>query len=210
MRLQLGPPPADSEFVPASEGWNKLREPGPIGLQLLAVPVMLVTVALLVPAWQACVPGVLQGLSFTIHSNSPQGAPSTPIIAAITAGIIVATAIGALIAVHEVLHALAFPTGGVRFIGVWPTRLLFYAAYHGPMSRNRFLWVMVVPFLVLTITPLALAAILRTSHALVAVTSILNGAFACGDLVGIALVASQVPANAEVRNQGWQTWWRGE
>lgn len=169
---------------------------------------MLVTVALLVPAWQACVPGVLQGLSFTVHSESSDPADSAALVAAFTLLILVATAIGMLIAIHELLHAVAFPARGTRFIGVWPTRLLFYAAYHGPMLRNRFLWVMVVPFLVLTIAPLALAAILRTSHALVAATSILNGAFACGDLVGIALVASQVPANAEVRNQGWQTWWR--
>jgi hypothetical protein len=123
-------------------------------------------------------------------------------------GILISISVLALIAVHELLHVSAFPKGGARFIGVWPSKLLFYAAYHGPLSRNRFLWVTIVPFLVLTIAPLVAAAAMRTTHGLIAVMSILNGAFSCGDLVGMALIAVQVPASAEVRNQGWETWWR--
>jgi hypothetical protein len=35
-----------------------------------------------------------------------------------------------------------------------------------------------------------------------------NALFSCGDLVGMGLVLAQVPHNAVVRNQGWNTYWR--
>lgn len=208
MRLHYGAPPADTSFVPLDEGWNKLREPGALGLQILAVPVMIGTLMALVSAWKACAPDAFEGLSFTIKSDSDGGKSTGLVVAVFTAVSLIAMGVLTLIAVHELLHVSAFPKGGTRFIGVWPSRLLFYAAFHGSLSRNRFLWVLIVPFLVLTITPLIAAAVMRTTHGLIAVVSILNGAFSCGDLLGMALIAAQVPASAEVRNQGWETWWR--
>lgn len=210
MRLHYGAPPADVSFVPMTEGWNKLREPGAIGLQLLAVPVMIVTLTALIPAWKACVPEVFEGMSIGVKSEAVGEALTGQLRGVFSIGILISISVLGLIAVHELLHVSAFPKGGARFIGVWPAKLLFYAAYHGPLSRNRFLWVTIVPFLVLTIAPLVAAAVMRTTHGLVAVLSILNGAFSCGDLVGMALIAAQVPADAQVRNQGWETWWREE
>jgi len=116
----------------------------------------------------------------------------------------------ALVSVHESLHALAMPHYGLTrqtLIGVWPTRLLFYAAHMDAMPRNRFLWVFAVPFLVLSLVPLLGCALLQVGPAAVVVVSVINGACACGDLLGIGMIAWQVPRHALVRNQGWQTWW---
>jgi hypothetical protein len=116
-----------------------------------------------------------------------------------------------LIAIHELLHAVCYP-GGLRTsqttIGVWPARLLFYATYLGPMSRNRYLWVYACPFVVLTLLPLVVAAVLRTTPVAIAAMSILNGFFACGDQTCMTLLAWQVPSAAIVRNRGWETWWK--
>jgi len=38
--------------------------------------------------------------------------------------------------------------------------------------------------------------------------AILNAAAASGDIIGFFLVLFQVPSGAQVRNQGWKTFWR--
>jgi hypothetical protein len=122
----------------------------------------------------------------------------------------VVVAIPLIIVLHELLHAICF-LGGLwttqSGIGVWPSRLLFYACYFGPMSRNRFLLVYSMPLLVLTVLPLFAAALMRMTPVALAGVSLLNGVFACGDLVCMSILAWQVPRDATVRNQGWETWW---
>lgn len=96
-------------------------------------------------------------------------------------------------------------------VGVWPSRLLFYAAYAGPLSRDRFLIVFVVPFLVLTFLPLLIAATGFLSKSMMMVAawfSIWNALFSCGDLIGIFLIWTQIPRAAIVQNQSWRTYWK--
>lgn len=118
-----------------------------------------------------------------------------------------------LIVVHELLHAVATPRWGMTpqtLIGARPSRLLFYAAYPGTLTKCRFIVVLLTPALVLTIAPLILCSAIRLDNPPLATMSIVNGACACGDLVGAVMIGSQVPQRAVVRNQGWQTWWTME
>jgi hypothetical protein len=69
----------------------------------------------------------------------------------------VALSFPALILVHELLHAVVHPGYGftdATVIGAWPSKLLFYAHYCGPLSRERFLLVFAMPTLVITGLPL--------------------------------------------------------
>lgn len=117
----------------------------------------------------------------------------------------------ALVAVHELIHAMVHPQGGKSdktVVGFWPSRLLFYAAYDGELTRNRFIAILAMPTLVLTVLPLLLAIVTRQSHWLVAWLSSMNVLFACGDVFGILLLAFQIPARTVCHNSGWRTYWR--
>jgi hypothetical protein len=121
----------------------------------------------------------------------------------------------ALIVVHELLHAVVHPGWGLSdgtILGAWPKRLLFYAHYSGPLSHNRFLCVFAMPFLIMTVLPLGLAAcglklpdLMRWA---VAWGSTLNALAAGGDYFGILLISLQVPQTAIVQNQSWRTYWK--
>jgi hypothetical protein len=141
MRLHFGPPPEDRDFQPDRDGWTKLREPDPILLQIVAAPVAVLNVVILVPAWGwlASVLAPPERLSTGAASGAAWQMEATllPLLAAVAG-------IPLLIAVHELLHAVCYPGGlgtSQTTIGVWPARLLFYATYVGPMSRNSYLWV---------------------------------------------------------------------
>lgn len=199
MRFHVGPPPETP--IPKDEPWRPIREPGPILVQILALPVALVTLFFLFLLWGLVpvsnVRGEIVGIS----------------------GLLGALGVGlAVIAFHELLHALVMPGGWWSdrvLIGFWPQRLLFYAHYDGVMSRNRFLAVLLAPFLVLSLGPIGLAWSMTAGGSISSwfltvsfAVSLFNGLASCGDLLGVMLIGAQVPRKALVRNRGWHTFWR--
>src|SRR2546422_8405255 len=128
MRFHVGPPPQSPEFTPEPGGWNKLREPGAWVMQLLALPIAALTgVLLLAAVW----------LLGTVHAPSGGGVPGI----GDSAGQVLAVFV-ALIPLHELIHVLAHPGNGLTpdsVLGVWPSRVLFYAHYMSALSRKRFL-----------------------------------------------------------------------
>ncbi|HRV93147.1 MAG TPA: DUF3267 domain-containing protein [Anaerolineae bacterium] len=189
MIIHWGAVPEDPDFHPENEGWSPIREPGPLAIQFIALPVAMVVVGLLV------------GLLALVW---PSGSVSGSIWLLLALAIL-------LIPIHEILHAVCFP-GGLpsphTIIGIWLSRILFYAHYEGVMTRTRFLVTFAMPFLVLSILPIMLVGLLRWPSLELAALSIVNGAAASGDIIGIILVGLQVPASASVRNRGWRTYWR--
>jgi len=187
--IHWGAVPEDPDFHPENEGWSPIREPGPLAIQFIALPVAMVVVGLLV------------GLLALVW---PSGSVSGSIWLLLALAIL-------LIPIHEILHAVCFP-GGLpsphTIIGIWLSRILFYAHYEGVMTRTRFLVTFAMPFLVLSILPIMLVGLLRWPSLELAALSIVNGAAASGDIIGIILVGLQVPASASVRNRGWRTYWR--
>jgi hypothetical protein len=197
MRFNLGPIP--EEFTPDGS-WRPLREPSPLVMQFFALPLGL-------------------GMAFVAgYGWHLVGMPGSIQIDARYSGLFLLALLlcfPALILFHELLHAVVHPGWGLSqatIIGAWPRRLLFYAHYSGPLSRNRFLCVFAMPFLVITVLPLGMVAgglhpptIIRWA---VAWASTFNALAACGDYFGMALVFFQVPRAAVVQNQGWRTYWK--
>ncbi len=188
MRFHLGSPP--DEFVPDSS-WRPIREPGPFVMQLFAAPLCLGMAVLAFYCW--------------MHVW-------LPLFELRNAALLLSLA--AIIVVHELLHAVATPRFGCTpstVIGAWPARLLFYATYCGPLTRDRYLVVFAMPFLLLTVLPLVAAAGGLLPPALVpaaAWCSVWNALFSGGDCLGFALVLVQIPRAANVQNQGWRTYWK--
>ena len=144
MRLHLGPIP--DAFTPDSS-WRPIREPGPLVMQLFAIPIGIGMALLVGYCWQWL------RLSSSFHVSKGHAV-------FFLVGLVLSFPM--LIVVHELLHAIVHPQFGrsrATILGAWPSRFLFYAHYSGPLTRNRFLAVFAMPFLIITVLPLAVGAI---------------------------------------------------
>jgi hypothetical protein len=120
-------------------------------------------------------------------------------------------AVVGLMLLHELLHAVALPRGGstaATTLGFWPKVMSAYVSYEGELARNRSILVALMPFLVLSVVPLVAGFLLSSAPPWAIALSVLNGLGASADIVGAALIASQVPSSGFVRNRGYETWWR--
>lgn len=205
MRLHYGPLPETPNFHPDVDGWTPLREPSPGLFVWIASAVGIGMGVLAALAWSSILTSGVS-LSFTIRGDDPRPWLTVALALAVVLGFLVL-----LIAVHEMLHALAFPgplLGPRTLIGVWPAKGMFYAHHEGPMSRNRFLLVLLLPLAVMSVLPWLVELVFRTGWAPLPFVSVINAMAAGGDVLAAVLIAWQVPAKARTQNQGWNTWWR--
>lgn len=76
-----------------------------------------------------------------------------------------------IVVVHELVHAAVHPKAGRSdrsILGFWPSRLLFYAHYDGELTRNRFIAILAMPTVVITLLPLVMAMATSSAHELAA------------------------------------------
>lgn len=188
MRFIRGPLPEDAAFQPEEEGWKAIREPGPVAMQFIAIPVIIVVGFLLLQVITLATP-------IEWRDIAPRILPAFLL----------------MIPVHELIHALVQPSFGMTprtYIGVWPSHLLFYAYYDGELSRGRFAAILIAPTVVLTIIPLLLCVTLQWNSPALAALAVANGIGAAGDLIGVFIVLTRIPAGVLVRNKGWRSYWR--
>jgi hypothetical protein len=186
MRLQIGEIPDSPNFVPDAS-WTPVREPTPWVMQLLSVPIGLAFALALGVLWMTITP--------LRHGPPPS----------------VGECLGALIAIvpaHETLHLVMHPRTGDSIVGFWPSRLLFYTHYHGQLACRRYLAVLLMPLVVLSLLPLAVCALTARASAFLAIASVVNALFASSDLFSAGLLLAQVPSRAALRNKGWRVWWK--
>jgi hypothetical protein len=189
MRLHVGAVPESEGFVP-DESWKPLREPGPVLMQCFALPLGIAASAVLVLLW----------IHWTPVTKTPVVFP-----------ILLAAVMLATFPIHEIIHAAAYPGAGKSpktILGVWPSRMLFYAHYDGELSRNRFIAVLGMPLLVMSIVPLLVSALVGHASVTIAFASAFNALAAGGDILGICLLLFQVPRTATIHNHGWKTFWK--
>ena len=191
MRFHLGAIPETQDFSPDA-AWKPLREPGPWVMQFIGLPIGIAACVTIGFLWLLLTP--LRDISFD--------SPSMLLIAFV-----------AMIPIHELIHAAVHPHSGMSarsILGFWPSRMLFYAHYVGELSRGRFIAILLMPLLIISLVPLFACAIAGFSSPLVAFVSTLNALFAYGDMFGVGLLLFQVPWDATVRNQGWRTFWKNQ
>ena len=187
MRFVLGSPPSSESTIGPS--WNALREPGPWVMQALAFPIGATFAFAILYGWARLAPK-----------------PSVAFEGLFKVLVVVAL----LIAVHEALHALAHPSFGLSrrsTVGFWPSRVLFYAHYEDCLPRNRFIFILLLPTLVLSFLPLLLASALNIKSGWLLFIACSNALLAGGDILGVLLLMVQVPASATVQNEGYKTYW---
>ena len=189
MRFHIGAFPEAPDFSPDAT-WTPLREPTTWGMQLYAFPLGALACVVVSVLWIILTP--LKAVWFD--------SPGTALLAW-----------GLSIPIHELIHAAVQPCAGRSansVLGVWPSRLVFYAHYLGELSRARFIAILVMPLLIISFVPLIACAIGGLTSPFLAFMSILNAFSACGDMFAVGLLLYQVPPGAILRNQGWRTFWK--
>jgi Putative zincin peptidase len=202
MRFCIGKVAPNEEFHPDRGGWRKLREPNFLTFYVLALPVTAVTFV---------------ALTIAIGSVGDESAKIVIKPGDVTTGrVVVGILLGFLfffsaLAVHEFVHLLAHPRCGLSndsVVGIWPTRGVAYAHYDGEITRNRFLFVIALPFVVLSLVPVAFFYLSGHVNMFLAVLALFNGIGSCFDVLVFVMTLIQLPRNAVLRNKGWDTYWR--
>lgn len=205
MRFHYGEIPKVESFDPEVDGWASIREPSPLLMNGLAIPA----------AFLMC------GLTIGLLSLAGEGGPP-PILrpseveSASLSFLLILAIILISIPLHELVHALAHPHFGLSsnsILGLWLSRGLFYAHYEGEMSRNRFLAILALPFLILSMLPVIIVGFAGPSTSTrilgyLVIVALVNSLLASGDAVGFGLILSQIPSSAVVRNKGWKSFWK--
>lgn len=189
MRLHLGSIPEIAD-LPAEDGWVKLREP-PLWVVrwVLALPLSLVLALL----------SAVLVIRYT--EITPQGLNGGGLLA-----VYVAT-----IAIHELVHAAIHPDRGLSertVLGLWPSRLVFFAHYEGARSKGNFTLGIIAPFLVLTILPLMAAHQFGWSSWILGAVIVLNASVSSADVLGFFIASFGLPGSSMVQNRGWHSYWR--
>ncbi len=205
MRYRYGPIPEDDVFHPEDQGWSDLREPGPLLLNILAIPtsilLIVVTIYAISLAWEG---GPLAIVQEVLEQSGPN-----PFLVFLIVLII-------SIPLHELVHLLTHPQFGrsnKSIFGLWLSRGMFYAHYEGAVSRNRFLSILAAPYLVLAWSPVIILALISISVPIVYVEilvmlALVNSVLPAWDVLGFFLLVSQVPSSACVKNKGWKSYWK--
>lgn len=116
-----------------------------------------------------------------------------------------------IVVVHELIHVAVHPLSGRSahsIVGFWPSGGMIYAHYDQEMTRNRFVAILLMPLVVISLVPLIAAAVGRGTSGWMAFVSAFNAFLACVDILGAGLVLFQIPGTAIVRQQVWRTYWR--
>ena len=205
MRFRYGPIPEDDVFHPEDQGWSDLREPGPLLLNILAIPtsilLIVVTIYAISLAWEG---GPLAIIQEVLEQSGPDPFLVFLIVLVIS------------IPIHELVHLFTHPQFGrsnKSIFGLWLSRGMFYAHYEGAVSRNRFLSILAAPYLVLAWPPVIILALIGISVPIVYVeilvmVALVNSVLPAGDVLGFFLMVSQVPSSACVKNKGWKSFWK--
>ena len=206
MRVQYGRIPPVEGIDPAAEGLRPIRGPGSVLSQVVGSLTGLFLLVFLIG-----------GLCFFLSMLAIPNPDVDPNYVPPVAWPAVILALLTYIPMHELLHVLLHPAGGLSgnsVLVIWPQRLIFGAYYEGCMSRRRWLLMRIAPFVLLSVIPAIVIAILQYvafSHAVrtfIEVVVTVNAVGSGGDLAGMLLVLRQVPAPAQLCFRGGRAFWQ--
>ncbi|GAB1408186.1 hypothetical protein MASR1M8_21050 [Thermomonas brevis] len=188
--------PDNPDFEPrAEDGWHPLPEPPAEKLQVYVLVPLALSLPVMIAAW-ALAAQLAGGAGFSLG---------------VIGLVVFLLGIPVLVVVHEAIHLLLHPGSGRHahsVLGASSKHGIVYALYFGEMTRMRYVAILLGPFIVLSVLPLLWCLATRTFSGWAAAVSLLNTAFACGDLLATWLILRGSPPGARMRNRGYYTWWR--
>jgi len=203
MRIQFGPPQANTSPGIEPDAGQPIRQPGRWTSAILATLAGMVLLS--VP--------VAVSIAYSVLFSDPEAESAFQKTAIPWAGILIFIIL--CIIAHKILHALLHPGFGftdstVLFLG-WK-KLRFGVYYEGLIPRARWIAMRLIPLLVLTLLPLAAILIFfgRLTYAWETYLIILiltNSLGSGGDLIAVAIVLRQVPAKGVLNFHRGRAYW---
>lgn len=195
MRFHLGSFPESADFIPDAS-WRAFedQEQSIWIWQLKAFPIAIINMGVIMLIWIILTPveGILRDISFPLPLK----------------GFLICF-ISVLI-VHELIYAALHPMAGCSprsILGFWPSRMFLYATYDGDITRNRYLAILLMPFIMISIIPIFVAAIGQVLNVWVVYITILNAYLAGGDIFSTSTIL-KLPPNTIIRNHGSNAYWK--
>jgi hypothetical protein len=173
----------------ASGAWQPVRALPLWAAQLLAVPIGTAVALVVMAAWVLMTPHF--DMSF---------APAWHVAVA-----------GAMVILSGMLvQVSAHPLRGLSsqsIIGIWPSRFTPYTACLTTIRKQHLVAVSVLPFLVLTVLPLAFAAVTQISSGWLVFASCF-AAWVFGPVLVLGLPTWWLPPKCMVAGRGFKAYWR--
>ena len=205
LKFRLGKVPEDDGFEPQPPTWTHRGESSvqSVKLQLVVHNLLMIPFAIVfLVLWAWAIGG------FSLHLDLTSWSPVLMI------GVALGIALGllAIMPLHELLHVAAMPggwTSGKTVIGFWPP-WAFYAHHAGEMTKRRYILVLLLPFLVMTVLPLLVmyVGLPRGNWDLLVLFPAFSGGGCLADILYAMWVLRRVPHGAIVRGKGHRLYWR--
>ena len=205
MRLQLGEVPKSDLVSPEARGWRVIYSPATRKIYWLAALAGLGLLGGLCTA--------LSAWSWVVANKAGMATAGDAASPWLTVFVVLAT----FIPLHELIHLLAQPEWGMSsrsVLAVWPAKLRFGVYYEGCMSLRRWLGMRLAPFIVLSVLPACVVALLQVHpwtpdvEVGLQVMMLLNALGSGGDILAAVLVLRQVPATAQMCFESGRAYWR--
>ncbi|PYZ98738.1 hypothetical protein CR205_09230 [Alteribacter lacisalsi] len=179
-------------------GWKKIKEPrGLFTATLLSVPFMILCGVISFLIMNAASPISLSDYGFTGNSIS------------ITIPLTFFLWLLVMLIVHELLHLIFVPDfwkSKKTYIG-----LTFFGGYvytEEKMSKTRFLFITVAPFVILSIFLPAVLGMLGLLTPMIIFLVLLNAMASSVDMLNFFLIQFQIPGRSVVQSNGTDTYWK--
>jgi hypothetical protein len=189
MRLFFGQIP-EAHFQLDEDEWSKLKEPAAwFAIWIIGVPtgiLLFVTSSVVIVRWTYI---------------STDGISLAGIV-----GVFIATNLG-LGLIHLIFHP-GFGLSSKSLLGLVMPHLSMICQYEGSMSRERFLIMIIAPFVILTVFLLLLSVVVPLSSWIIGSVILFSALAEGADLYGFFLILLRILPGAVIRNVGWSTYWR--
>lgn len=201
MKYVKEPPPTDIQLSRelSVSGWNRLKEPGNLLTAILAsIPFMIINGFIcwyLFLRFHTPLIIMVGESSLTLHLN-------LNLIAALLI-------LPFLTLLHEFFHAAFIPNFAKSDKTSWGIRPWgAFVSTSEEVSKRRFLIISLAPLIILSIVLPIIFELLGLLINLMAYAAFINALGASVDMLMLTLVAFQVPSNARIINNGWETFYK--
>lgn len=197
-------PPADKELSIKlhSDGWKKIKEPKNLGeATLLSLPFafLLGFVNLTITYW-------LSPSLFAFMNNSQNFSISFNINLSTLPYIFM---ILVFMSLHEFIHAMCIPNFMKSDKTFWGINGAFgFVLTTEKLEKGRFIMISVLPYLFLSVLLPFILNAFDLLNAYTAFLCLINAMGSCVDFLNVCLIAFQVPNNACIINNGFETFYK--
>lgn len=184
------------------DGWSKLKEPSSLSMAtLMSLPFMVINTI------------IYMVLIYFLYSPLREVLTSTEVdiifsIDIVTLALLLIAGLFLMI-IHELIHALFIPNVVNSDKTFWGINGLYGFVFSTEkFKKGRFIIISIMPFILLSIILPIILSYIGLLNVYTILLCLINAAGSCVDMLNIFLIASQVPNNSLIINNGFETYFK--